>query len=125
MIGLVIYGPGEAEAQDGLHAGFAAVPKLKRTKRVAQNHAVTRESIEQMTEKVWRRDEIESPCIKICVVHPETRLCTGCLRSIDEITQWSRMSHEDRREIMESLPAREALHKKRRGGRAARLKRKA
>jgi predicted Fe-S protein YdhL (DUF1289 family) len=29
-------------------------------------------------------------------VHPEARICTGCLRSIDEITAWSRMSNEAR-----------------------------
>lgn len=77
-----------------------------------------------MTENsVWKRDEIESPCIKICVVHPEARICTGCLRSIDEIGRWSRMSPEERSEIMAALPDRTGLLKKRRGGRAARLKR--
>ena len=41
-----------------------------------------------MTETpIWRRDEIQSPCINICVIHPETRLCTGCLRSI-VCVQW-------------------------------------
>lgn len=77
-----------------------------------------------MTENtVWKRDEVESPCIKICVVHPEARICTGCLRSIDEIGRWSRMSPEERSEIMAALPDRAGLLKKRRGGRAARLKR--
>ncbi|WP_103173389.1 DUF1289 domain-containing protein [Paracoccus sp. SY] len=28
---------------------------------------------------------IESPCIKVCVIDPATRLCTGCWRSLDEI----------------------------------------
>ncbi|MFT7254408.1 MAG: putative Fe-S protein YdhL (DUF1289 family), partial [Paracoccaceae bacterium] len=45
-----------------------------------------------MTDQIWKRDEIESPCIKICVIQPETRLCTGCLRTIDEIGAWSKMS---------------------------------
>ncbi|MFK7835276.1 MAG: DUF1289 domain-containing protein [Sulfitobacter sp.] len=76
-----------------------------------------------MTDKVWKRDEVESPCVKICVVHPEARLCTGCLRSIDEITQWSRMSAEARRAVMDELPARAGQLTKRRGGRAARLAR--
>ena len=76
-----------------------------------------------MTDQVWKRDEIESPCVKICVVHPEARLCTGCLRSIDEIGAWSRMAPEDRSRIMAELPARQSLIQKRRGGRAARLKR--
>ena len=73
--------------------------------------------------KVWQRAEIDSPCIQICVVHPETRLCTGCARSIDEIGRWSRMSPEERRAIMAELPAREAAPTGRRGGRAARLNR--
>ena len=76
-----------------------------------------------MNAPVWKRNEIESPCIQICVVHPETRLCTGCARSIDEITQWSKMSPEARSVIMAELPLREAAPKGRRGGRAARLKR--
>jgi len=76
-----------------------------------------------MTDQIWTRDEIESPCIKICVVHPEARLCTGCLRSIDEIGAWSRMSRDDRARIMAELPDRKGLVQQRRGGRAARLKR--
>ncbi len=75
-----------------------------------------------MSDTVWKRDEIESPCIKVCVVHPEARICTGCLRSIDEITRWSKMSGEERRAIMDALPARAGELKKRRGGRAARLR---
>jgi len=76
-----------------------------------------------MNDQVWTRDEIESPCIKICVVHPQARICTGCLRSIDEIGAWSQMSAEDRRRIMAELPGRKGLIAIRRGGRAARAKR--
>ena len=74
-------------------------------------------------DKVWNRDEIESPCVRVCVVHPEARICTGCYRSIDEITRWSKMSTDARREVIEALPDRASLLKKRRGGRAARLNR--
>jgi hypothetical protein len=76
-----------------------------------------------MKDEIWKRDEIESPCVKICVIHPESRLCTGCLRSIDEITRWSRMSSDERREIMTALPGRAGQLTRRRGGRAARLTR--
>lgn len=76
-----------------------------------------------MTDRKWNRDAIESPCIKVCVIHPETRLCTGCLRSIDEITCWTRMTPEQREEVMAALPDRAPLLRKRRGGRAARLAR--
>ncbi|WP_434287293.1 DUF1289 domain-containing protein [Celeribacter sp. SCSIO 80788] len=76
-----------------------------------------------MTDDIWKRDEIESPCTKICQIHPETRLCLGCARSIDEIGRWSSMAAEERRAIMAELPNRQAAPTKRRGGRAARLKR--
>jgi predicted Fe-S protein YdhL (DUF1289 family) len=76
------------------------------------------------TDDIWKRDEAESPCIKICVIHPETRLCTGCLRSIDEITAWAGMTHQTRHDILADLPNRAVLHQTRRGGRAARIKRR-
>ena len=76
------------------------------------------------TDAVWKREEIESPCVKICVIHPEARLCTGCLRSIDEITQWTKMGDERRAEVMAELPERRTRLAKRRGGRAARLNRR-
>ena len=72
---------------------------------------------------VWKRAEVESPCIQVCVVHPEERICTGCMRTIDEITRWSKMPPEERSEIMQELPTRAPRLKKRRGGRTARLKR--
>jgi len=75
------------------------------------------------TDDIWKRAEIDSPCVKVCVIHAETRLCTGCLRSIDEIGAWSGMTPDLRREIMAALPERAKLITKRRGGRAARLKR--
>ncbi|PVA10972.1 DUF1289 domain-containing protein [Pelagivirga sediminicola] len=72
---------------------------------------------------VWKRNEVQSPCIQICVVHPEARICTGCLRSIDEISRWSRMTDAERAAITADLPGRAGQLRKRRGGRAARLER--
>lgn len=70
---------------------------------------------------IWSRSEIQSPCVRICVVHPETRLCTGCARSLDEIATWSKLPPETRAAIMEDLPNRSPVPKTRRGGRAGRL----
>lgn len=67
---------------------------------------------------VWQRDEIESPCVKLCTIHPEERICIGCLRSIEEIGGWSRMTPEERRAVMEDLPTRAPRLRKRRGGRS-------
>ncbi|EAR52297.1 hypothetical protein OG2516_02634 [Oceanicola granulosus HTCC2516] len=72
---------------------------------------------------VWSRAEVESPCVRVCVVHPSARICTGCLRTLDEIAAWSRMSPDERRAIMADLPTRKPLLARRRGGRAARLDR--
>ena len=76
-----------------------------------------------MDNEIWQRAEPESPCVKVCLIHPESGLCTGCLRSIAEISAWSRMTPETRRAVMAELPARAPRHGVRRGGRAARLAR--
>jgi predicted Fe-S protein YdhL (DUF1289 family) len=75
-----------------------------------------------MNDKLWKRDEIDSPCVKICVVHPEARICIGCYRTPDEIARWSRMPPEERRAVMAVLPERAPRLARRRGGRAARLR---
>ncbi|MEM9139490.1 MAG: DUF1289 domain-containing protein [Pseudomonadota bacterium] len=73
-----------------------------------------------MSDEIWRRNEIESPCVKLCVMHPAAGLCVGCFRSGDEIARWSRMDPEERRIIMAALPEREGSIAKRSGGRKAR-----
>jgi len=76
-----------------------------------------------MTDDIWARREIDSPCIKICVIHPEERLCVGCYRSIEEIATWSRLTPDERSAIMADLDARRPRLAKRRGGRMGRLDR--
>jgi predicted Fe-S protein YdhL (DUF1289 family) len=75
-----------------------------------------------MSDDIWQRDEVESPCIRVCLIHPAARLCTGCLRTPEEIAAWSRMPAPERARIMAELPDRKGLLRKRRGGRAARLR---
>ena len=70
---------------------------------------------------LWARNEIDSPCVKICVIHPKIGLCVVCYRTLDEIADWSRMAPEQRRALMAELPERAGQLKKRRGGREARL----
>ena len=74
-----------------------------------------------MSSEVWARNEIESPCVKICVIHPSERLCTGCHRTIEEISTWSQLPQTERDKIISELPERASRFKKRRGGRAARI----
>ena len=46
---------------------------------------------------------VSTPCIKLCVVDPRTRLCRGCGRTLDEIARWASMSETERRRVMAGL----------------------
>jgi len=70
---------------------------------------------------VWQREEIESPCIQVCMLHPESKLCLGCYRTGEEIARWSRYAPAERAAIMAELPARAPLvATRRKGGRRGR-----
>ncbi|MDY6944913.1 MAG: DUF1289 domain-containing protein [Pseudomonadota bacterium] len=43
---------------------------------------------------------VASPCIKVCVLDARS-VCVGCGRTIDEITQWSRLTVEQQRLIVD------------------------
>ena len=75
-----------------------------------------------MSKDIWKRNEVDSPCIKICIIHPQGNICTGCFRSIDEISSWSNMSELERKEIIKELPNRSSKLRVRRGRRAERMR---
>ena len=69
------------------------------------------------------RLSVDSPCVKVCVVDPETDLCIGCGRKRSEIAGWLGFTPEDRQAIVAQLPGRmETLtsRKRRKGGARAR-----
>jgi len=41
-----------------------------------------------------------SPCVSICRIVPETGLCEGCRRTMDEISGWPRYSAGEKREVL-------------------------
>ena len=47
-----------------------------------------------------------SPCLGICLMDPATRMCRGCLRTIDEIRAWYEASAAEKRAILARLDAR-------------------
>jgi len=53
---------------------------------------------------------VPSPCISVCRIDPATGWCAGCLRTIDEIAQWSALGDEAKRAVWLTLAQR------RRGG---------
>lgn len=49
-----------------------------------------------------------TPCIKICEVDPQSGLCRGCWRTLEEIAGWSAYDTRRRQEVMQRLPERAA-----------------
>lgn len=41
-----------------------------------------------------------SPCVNICALDDDD-ICTGCQRTVEEITRWSRMDNTERRKVLE------------------------
>ena len=76
---------------------------------------------DQNIDNLWVRKEIDSPCLKLCSIHPTERICVGCYRSMEEIGAWSSLSSKVRLEIMSELPSRASRIQKRRGGRSPKV----
>ena len=76
-----------------------------------------------MSDDVWKRAEIESPCVQFCLIHPEADICVGCHRTRDEIALWSKLSPEARRAVIKYLPYRKNMLPGRRDGRIPRVRR--
>ena len=77
-----------------------------------------------VTMNMMPQPAIETPCVKVCVVDPETGFCIGCGRTRSEIGGWLGMSADQRRSVMAELPERVGTltrRKSRRGGRAGRM----
>lgn len=49
---------------------------------------------------------ITTPCVKVCIVDPESNLCLGCFRTLMEIGGWARFTDDQRAELMAELPTR-------------------
>jgi uncharacterized protein len=52
---------------------------------------------------------IDSPCTKICTLHPTLRICIGCGRDLTEIERWSQLSAHERAAVMGAARERLAL----------------
>ena len=49
---------------------------------------------------------VNSPCIGICQIDEKTSYCTGCLRTIEEISEWPRFTKEKKKETMKLISLR-------------------
>lgn len=50
---------------------------------------------------------IPSPCRQACALDAERRTCTGCKRTIDEITAWPGMTDAEKTRVLERLAGRD------------------
>ncbi|MBK8183884.1 MAG: DUF1289 domain-containing protein [Candidatus Competibacteraceae bacterium] len=51
-------------------------------------------------------DDPPSPCIGICVINPQTQLCDGCLRTLDEIASWWDYNPAQKQAVLGKLESR-------------------
>ena len=43
---------------------------------------------------------IKSPCVDICKIDQESKVCLGCNRTIEEITNWSSLNDSEKKKIL-------------------------
>lgn len=53
-----------------------------------------------------------SPCLSICTLD-EDNVCMGCLRKLEEIRGWARMSPDEQWELVAELKLRQASRRRR------------
>ncbi len=51
---------------------------------------------------------VPSPCINVCRMVPETGLCQGCMRTIEEIVAWGKADDGYKRAVWAEIRRREA-----------------
>jgi len=49
------------------------------------------------------RRAVKSPCNKVCQIDPQSGLCIGCARTLDEVARWAEMSDAERERVMAEL----------------------
>jgi len=50
-----------------------------------------------------------SPCTKNCSLNNSTNICNGCGRTINEIVEWTRMTYEEKQEVMKRLNGNQSI----------------
>ncbi len=52
---------------------------------------------------------MNSPCVGVCKIDEPSQVCVGCLRTIDEITRWSRMDIDEKIDIITDCLTRQQI----------------
>lgn len=64
--------------------------------------------------KRYPEKPVDTPCVKICMIDENTDLCRGCLRTVDEITNWGKYTRDKR--LMVYLEIEKRRNESRTGG---------
>lgn len=62
--------------------------------------------VAEMAQQAREGAHVPSPCQSVCIMHPDTGWCEGCMRTIDEIAAWSRLDNPAKRAVWALLPER-------------------
>ena len=57
----------------------------------------------ELINSVTKTINIISPCVNICVINAETGFCSGCFRTVDEISRWQVLTSEQKIELLGEL----------------------
>jgi uncharacterized protein len=68
--------------------------------------AITR--LKDRAQQVLALDSVHvpSPCISVCVINPNSGLCEGCLRTLEEVAVWGQLPSAQQREVWQSIQVR-------------------
>jgi uncharacterized protein len=54
-------------------------------------------------------EDVPSPCISVCRVDADSGWCDGCLRTLGEISAWSRLDNDGKRGVWRIIEQRAAV----------------
>ena len=65
--------------------------------------AITR--LKDRAQQVLALDSVHvpSPCISVCVINPNSGLCEGCLRTLEEVAVWGQLPSAQQREVWQRI----------------------
>ena len=49
---------------------------------------------------------LKSPCVEKCDLNPDNDICTGCLRTSREISDWTGYTNEEKKEVLKLIEIR-------------------
>lgn len=52
-----------------------------------------------------------SPCVSVCEIDFEKKICHGCFRTLDEIEAWYHANDDEKRRIMRNIEERKQCRK--------------